>query len=150
MNIDELAEELLKKHRTFSETSQGSINPTELVSMLIAEGNDFKSGIENVYDRVKGSCSMLILTESSIIVARDKLGRTPIIIGKNEDAFSATFETCAFPNLDYEIEKYVGPGEIIEITADGYQQLKKPNDKMQICSFLWVLLWLSTIVLRTY
>jgi amidophosphoribosyltransferase len=138
VNIDELAEELLKRHRTFSETSQGSINPTELVSMLIAEGNDFKSGIENVYDRVKGSCSMLILTESSIIVARDKLGRTPIIIGKNENAFSATFETCAFPNLDYEIEKYVGPGEIIEITADGYQQLKKPNDKMQICSFLWV------------
>lgn len=138
VNIDELAEELLKRHRTFSETSQGSINPTELVSMLIAEGKDFKSGIENVYDRVKGSCSMLILTESSIIVARDKLGRTPIIIGKKEDAFSATFETCAFPNLDYEIEKYVGPGEIIEIKANGYQQLKKPNEKMQICSFLWV------------
>ncbi|OFX88184.1 MAG: amidophosphoribosyltransferase [Bacteroidetes bacterium GWF2_33_16] len=138
VNIDELAEELLKRHRTFSETSQGSINPTELVSMLIAEGKDFKSGIENVYNRVKGSCSMLILTETSIIAARDKLGRTPIIIGKNEYAYSATFETCAFPNLNYEIDKYIGPGEIIEITSDGYQQLRKPNDKMQICSFLWV------------
>jgi len=106
--------------------------------MLIAEGEDFKSGIENVYDKVKGSCSMLVLTENSIIAARDKLGRTPIIIGKKEDTYAVTFETCAFPNLGYEIEKYIGPGEIVEITADGYRQIRKPNDKMQICSFLWV------------
>ncbi|MGE0088449.1 MAG: amidophosphoribosyltransferase [Bacteroidales bacterium] len=137
-NLDELAEELLNKHRTFTELSQGSINPTELISMLIVEGSDFKSGVENVFNRVKGSCSMLIITESSIIAARDKLGRTPIIIGKKQGAYSATFETCAFPNLGYEIEKYLGPGEIVEITADGYTQLRKPNDKMQICSFLWV------------
>lgn len=137
-NLEELAEELLKKHRTFSELSQGSVNPTELVSMLIAEGKDFTSGIENVYNRVNGSCSMLVLTESSIIAARDKLGRTPIIIGKKSDAYAASFETCAFPNLDYEIDKYIGPGEIVEITIDGYKQLRKPNDKMQICSFLWV------------
>jgi len=138
VNIDELTESLLKQHRTFSEMSQGSTNPTELVSMLIAEGEDFKSGIENVYDKVKGSCSILILTENSIIAARDKLGRTPIIIGKKEDTYAVTFETCAFPNLGYEIEKYIGPGEIVEITADGYHQIRKPNDKMQICSFLWV------------
>lgn len=137
-NLDELAGELLNKHRTFTELSQGSLNPTELISMLIVEGNDFKSGIENVYNRIKGSCSMLIITESSIIAARDKLGRTPIIIGKKQGAYSATFETCAFPNLGFEIEKYLGPGEIVEITADGYTQLRKPNDKMQICSFLWV------------
>jgi len=138
VNIDELTESLLKQHRTFSEMSQGSTNPTELVSMLIAEGEDFKSGIENVYDRVKGSCSILILTENSIIAARDKLGRTPIIIGKKEDTYAVTFETCAFPNLGYEIEKYIGPGEIVEIKTDGYHQIRKPNDKMQICSFLWV------------
>jgi len=138
VNINELTESLLKQNRTFSEMSQGSTNPTELVSMLIAEGEDFKSGIENVYDKVKGSCSMLILTENSIIAARDKLGRTPIIIGKKEDTYAVTFETCAFPNLGYEIEKYIGPGEIVEITADGYRQIRKPNDKMQICSFLWV------------
>ncbi|MDX9696143.1 MAG: amidophosphoribosyltransferase [Bacteroidales bacterium] len=137
-NLDELAGELLNKHRTFTELSQGSLNPTELISMLIVEGNDFKSGIENVYNRIKGSCSMLIITESSIIAARDKLGRTPIIIGKKQGAYSATFETCAFPNLGFEIEKYLGPGEIVEITADGYTQLRKPNNKMQICSFLWV------------
>jgi len=138
VNIDELTESLLKQHRTFSEMSQGSTNPTELVSMLIAEGEDFKSGIENVYDKVKGSCSILILTENSIIAARDKLGRTPIIIGKKEDTYAVTFETCAFPNLGYEIEKYIGPGEIVEIKTDGYHQIRKPNDKMQICSFLWV------------
>lgn len=137
-NLDELASELLNKHRTFTELSQGSLNPTELISMLIVEGSNFKSGIENVYNRIKGSCSMLIITESSIIAARDKLGRTPIIIGKKQGAYSATFETCAFPNLGYEIEKYLGPGEIVEITADGYTQLREPNDKMQICSFLWV------------
>ncbi len=138
VNIDELANQLLSQYKTFSETSQGSINPTELVAMLIAEGKDFKSGIENVYGRVKGSCSMLILTENKLIAARDKLGRTPIIIGKKEDGYSATFETCAFPNLNFEIEKYLGPGEIVEINANGYNQLRKPNDKMQICSFLWV------------
>ena len=138
VNIDELEERFMKQHRTFSENSQGSVNATELVAMLIAEGKDFTEGIQNVYDLVKGSCSMMILTEKSIIIARDKLGRTPIIIGKKEGAYATTFETCAFPNLGYEIEKYLGPGEIVEITADGYTQLRKPNEKMQVCSFLWV------------
>jgi amidophosphoribosyltransferase len=106
--------------------------------MLIAEGEDFVSGIENVYNRVKGSCSMLILTETGIIAARDRLGRTPIVIGKKPGSYAATFETCAFPNLGFETEKFLGPGEIVSITADGYEQLRKPNEKMQICSFLWV------------
>lgn len=81
---------------------------------------------------------MLILTGNKIIAARDKLGRTPIVIGKKEYAYAAAFETCSFSNLDFEIEKFLGPGEVVEITADGYQQLRKPNEKMQICSFLWV------------
>jgi len=138
VNIDELEERFIKQHRTFSETSQGSINPTELVSMLIAEGNTFLEGIENVYNSIKGSCSMLILTEDGLLAARDKLGRTPIILGKKENGYAASFETCAFSNLDYEIEKYLGPGEVVKITADGHEQLRKPNEKMQICSFLWV------------
>lgn len=137
-NIDELEKRYMEQHRTFSETSQGDINPTELVAMLIAESKDFVSGIENVYDKVKGSCSILILTEDEIIVARDKLGRTPIIIGKKNTGYAAAFETCAFPNLGYEIEYFLGPGEIVKITADGYEQLRKPNEKMQVCSFLWV------------
>jgi amidophosphoribosyltransferase len=138
LNIIELEKRCLKLRHTFTETSHGSINPTELVAMLIAEGDDFASGIQNVYNLVKGSCSILILTENSIIAARDKLGRTPIILGKKKDAHAVTFETCAFPNLDYEVERYLGPGEILRITADGYEQLRKPNDKCQICSFLWV------------
>lgn len=137
-NIEELEERFMKMRRTFAETSQGSVNPTELVAMLIAEGEDFVSGIENVFNLVKGSCSILILTENNIIAARDRLGRTPIVIGKNTNGYAVSFETCAFPNLNFEIEKYLGPGEVVSLTADGYEQLRKPNEKMQVCSFLWV------------
>lgn len=138
VNIDDLEESYMQEHRTFSETSQGSVNPTELVAMLIADCKDFVSGIENVYDKVKGSCSILVLTNNGILAARDKLGRTPIIIGKKNTGYAVTFETCAFPNLGYETEYYLGPGEIVKITAEGYEQLRKPNEKMQICAFLWV------------
>jgi len=138
LNIEELEQRYMKMKRTFVENSQGAINPTEIISMLISEGDDFVSGIKNVFNLVKGSCSLILLTENGIIAARDKLGRTPIIIGKKEDAFAVTFETCAFANLGYEIDKYIGPGEIVKITAEGHEQLKKPEEKMQICSFLWV------------
>jgi amidophosphoribosyltransferase len=138
VNAEEIERYFLDNHHTFSETSQGTVNPTEMIAMLIAEGKDFLSGVENVAERIKGSCSMLILTENGIIAARDKLGRTPVIIGKKEGAYAVTFETCAFSNLDYEIERYLGPGEVVKLTADGYEQLRKPNEKMQICSFLWV------------
>ncbi|MFO8001913.1 MAG: amidophosphoribosyltransferase [Marinilabilia sp.] len=137
-NIDELESHFMKHRSTFSETSQGMVNPTEVVAKLIAECDDFKSGINNVFDRIKGSCSLLVLTENSLIAARDKLGRTPIVIGKKRDGFAASFETCAFPNLDFEIDYYMGPGEIVEITADGYIRLRAPNNKLQICTFLWV------------
>ena len=137
-NIDELEKELLAANRHFSELSSGKTNQTELVALLITQGKDFVEGIENVYNRIKGSCSMLLLTEDAILVARDKLGRTPIVIGKKDGAYAATSESSSFPNLDYEIEHYVGPGEIIRMTADGLEQLRKPNEKKQICSFLWV------------
>ena len=118
--------------------SMGKTNPTELVALLIVQGKDFVDGIENVFNKIKGSCSMLILTEDGIIVARDKWGRTPIIIGKKDGAYAATSESSSLPNLDFEIDKYVGPGEILRMRADGLEQLRKPNEKMQICSFLWV------------
>jgi len=137
-NLDALESKFLKNHQHFSETSQGGVNPTELVAMLITEGTDFVSGIENVFSSVKGSCSMLLLTESGIIAARDKLGRHPIIIGKNENGYAVASETCSFANLDFETDQFIGPGEIVLLTADGCQQLRKPNDKMQVCSFLWV------------
>lgn len=137
-NAEELEQECLKNRRTFAETSQGSVNPTELISILIADGDDLVSGIENVFNKVKGSCSILILIDDTIIAARDKLGRTPVIIGKNSHGYAIASETCSFANLDFEIEKYLGPGEIVRITADGFEQLRKPNEKMQICAFLWV------------
>ena len=122
----------------FAEMSMGKTNPTELVALLIVQGKNFIEGIENVYNKVKGSCSMLILTEDGIIAARDKWGRTPIVIGKKEGAYAATSESSSLPNLDYEIDRFVGPGEIIRIHSGGLEQLRKPNEKMQVCSFLWV------------
>jgi amidophosphoribosyltransferase len=138
VNAEELEKEFLDGHRTFSETSQGSVNPTELIAMLIADGHDFVSGIENVFNKIKGSCSILILTENEIIAARDKLGRTPVVIGRNGNGIVVASESCSFANLDYEINKYIGPGEIVRITADGVVQLRKPNKEMQVCAFLWV------------
>lgn len=137
-NSNELEAYFLNHRSTFSETSQGMVNPTELVAKIIAECEDFKSGINNVFHKIEGSCSLLILTEDRLIAARDKLGRTPIVIGRKKGAFAASFETSAFPNLGFETEHFMGPGEIVEITADGYEQLQKPGNKMQICSFLWV------------
>ncbi len=137
-NIEELAARALENKRHFSEMSGGATNPTELVGMLICEKSSFEEGIANAQTAIKGSCSMLLLTDNGIYAARDKLGRTPIVIGKKAGAFAASSETCAFPNLGYEIHKYLGPGEIVYMTAEGCEQMKKPGDRMQICSFLWV------------
>jgi amidophosphoribosyltransferase len=137
-NIDELEKELLAQGEHFGELSSGKTNPTELIALLIVRGKNFVEGIENVYNKVKGSCSMLILTEDGIIAARDKWGRTPIVIGKKEGAYAATSESTAFPNLDFTIDRYIGPGEIVRLRPDGIEQMRKPEERMQICSFLWV------------
>ncbi len=138
VNADELEQQFLSKRHHFSEMSQSSVNPTELIVKLICEGDDFLSGIQTFYDKVKGSSSILILTKDCIYAARDKYGRTPVIIGKNTDGYSVSSETCAFANLNYSTEYYLGPGEVVKITSDGYEQLQAPGKKMQICSFLWV------------
>ena len=137
-NMEELAHQLLSENMHLSEFSSGRINPTELVALLIIKGKDFVSGIENVYHNIKGSCSMLLLTEDGIIAARDSWGRTPIVVGRKQGAMAVTSESTAFPNLEYETCHFVGPGEIIRITSDSMEQLRKPNKRMQVCSFLWV------------
>lgn len=137
-NIKELEEDLLAQNQHFSEMSLNVTNQTELVALLITQGKDFVDGIEQVFNSIKGSCSMLLLTENGIIAARDKWGRTPIIVGKNDDGYAVTSESSSLPNLGYQIERYIGPGEIIRIHEDRIEQLRKPNEKMQICSFLWV------------
>ena len=137
-NLEELTKELLSKNMHFAELSQSSTNQTELVALLIIQANSFKEGIENVFHHIKGSCSMLILTENELICARDSWGRTPIIIGKKDGAYAASSESTSFPNLDFEECYNVGPGEIISLTADSMKQLRPANRKMQVCSFLWV------------
>ena len=137
-NMEEIADELLASGYVLTEFSSGRINPTELVGQLIIKGKTFVEGIEHVYKTVKGSCSMLILTDTEIIAARDFWGRTPIIIGKKEGAMAATSESSAFPNLGFDIEYFVGPGEIVRLTADGMEILRKAEENMQICAFLWI------------
>ena len=137
-NITELEHRLPKECLHFGELSSGDTNPTELIALLITQGKTFVEGIENVYNSIQGSCSLLILTEDGIIAARDKLGRTPLIIGKKEGAYAVSSESTSFPNLDYETVRDLGPAEIVKITADGVTQLKAPGEDMQICAFLWV------------
>lgn len=137
-NLEELEKRALKNHLHFAELSGGGVNPTELVSMIICEGDSFLEGIQNVYNLVKGSCSMILLTDHGIYAARDKLGRTPIIIGKNTGGYAVASETISFANLVYDTEYFLGPGEVVHVTAEGYEQLKAPEEKMQICAFLWV------------
>jgi amidophosphoribosyltransferase len=138
VNIAELEEKILGQKKHFTENFEGNINPTEVVANLICEKETFEDGIENVFDNIKGSCSLMVLTERGIIAARDKLGRTPVVLGKKEGAYAIASESCSFPNTGFEIEYYLGSGEIVEVTADGFTQLRKPGDKMQICAFLWV------------
>lgn len=137
-NLRDIADELLEKRMHLSEMSQNTINQTELIALLINMGNTFVDGINLVYQKVKGSCSILILTEDGIIAARDALGRTPIVIGKKEGAYAVTSESTSLPNLEYQPVRDVGPGEIVRLWADKVEVLQKPFSRCQICSFLWV------------
>ena len=150
-NLREIADELLAQRMHLSEQSANNLNQTELVALIINMGNTFVDGINLVYQKIKGSCSMLILTEDGIIAARDFLGRTPIVIGKKEvhrlspigtdefiQAFAASSETTSFPNLEYKAVRDVGPGEIVRLHADGFEVLQPAFKRCQICSFLWV------------
>ena len=154
-NLREIADELLSQRMHLSEMSANNINQTELVALLINMGNSFVDGINRVYQKIKGSCSMLILTEDGIIAARDFLGRTPIVIGKKEEctqkrlqngelvewhlsSYAVSSESTSFPNLGYKSVRDVGPGEIIHLRADGFEVLQPAFKRCQICSFLWV------------
>ncbi len=138
-NIDELVARAFKaKCLHFSEMRGGEINPTELVAAIIDQKDTFEDGIRHVGEMIRGSCSILLLTDHCVLAARDKFGRTPIALGRKPGAYAASLETCAFPNLDFEIDRYLGPGEIVRITADGFETVVPPGDRLQICSFLWV------------
>ncbi|WP_270776669.1 amidophosphoribosyltransferase [Segatella buccae] len=137
-NLEAIAGEMLAKRMHLSEMSANQINQTEMVALLINMGDSFVEGINKVYEKIEGSCSMLILTEDGIIAARDFMGRTPIVIGRKDGAYAATSETTSFPNLDYQVVRDLGPGEIVRLTAGGMEVLQEPSRRKQVCSFLWV------------
>jgi amidophosphoribosyltransferase len=139
-NIEELTREAYKNATHFSEMSGDETNPTELVATLIGQEKTFEDGLLNVQEKIKGSCSILLLTDHGIYAARDRFGRTPVILGENKatGAVAVTMETAAFPNLDYEVLRELGPGEVVLINHDGIEQKCEPRKDMKICTFLWV------------
>lgn len=134
-NIDDLARRASKKGVHFTEMSGVGVNPKELAATLINEGSSFMEGIRNAQDRIDGSCTILLLTEEGLYAARDRLGRTPIVIGEKPGNYAGTLETCAFPNLEYEVTKYLGPGEVVLLTQDRVEQKKTPSSYRYAVSF---------------
>lgn len=137
-NAKEITEEILKGNTHFFEMSNGEINATELVAAIINQKENFIDGIRYAQEIIEGSMSMLILTPKGIYLARDKFGRTPIVVGKKENARCAAFEDFSYFNLGYTTERELGPGEIAIMTADSLKTLVAPGDKMKICTFLWI------------
>lgn len=137
-NASELAKELYKKGGSFSEVTDGSVNTAELIGKLILQGADLPDGIDHMFSRIEGSCSLLLLTKEGIYAARDRLGYSPLTIGKKEGEWAVTTESSAFRNLGFKVEKYLEPGEIVLITKDGPKIKKAGSKTNQICSFLWI------------
>lgn len=138
-NIKELTQRAFDEGGThFAEAADGAVSPTELMVTLINRKSNFTDGIRYAQEQIQGSCSLLLLTPDGIYAARDRYGRTPIIIGKKKGAFAATMESCAFFNLDYQFEKELAPGEIVLITEAGIEQKYAGGKEMKMCAFLWV------------
>jgi amidophosphoribosyltransferase len=137
-NADDIVERVLSKHRAhFMEMSSGKVNATELVASIIAARDNLLDGIKAAQEMVDGSLTMLIMTKDGIYASRDRLGRTPLIIGKKEDGYCASFESFAYQNLGYSDAYELGPNEIVYITADGYETVSPAGKEMKICAFLW-------------
>lgn len=138
-NTDTLAKNLLDSGGgTFAEMVGERINEAELVAKMIARCDSIVEGIRHVFDAIEGSCSMLLMTREGIYAARDRLGYTPLAIGRKDDTWAVASETCAFHNLDFSIEKVLGAGEIVLLTDKGAQSCQEPEDRKQVCTFLWI------------
>ena len=137
-NQEELAERYMSTNGHFSAMTGGKINSTELLAALIAQKNSFVEGIRFVQEVIKGSASILILKDDgTLIAARDRLGRTPVVLGQGEEGYCVSFESFAYQKLGYRDLRELGPAEIVEITPDGVEQLSPPGKDMRICAFLW-------------
>ena len=137
-NADEIVENIIQKGTHFFEMQNGEINPTELVAAIINQKENFIEGIRYAQEIIEGSLSMLILTPRGIYAARDKLGRTPIVIGKKADGYCLSFESFAYLNLGYQDYRELGPGEVVVVDTDSVRTLAEPGKKMKICTFLWI------------
>lgn len=139
-NADELVESRFASGgRQFMAMGSGKVNDTELISALINQKDSFVEGIKYAQDMVDGSLTLLIMTDSGeIIAARDKMGRLPLLLGKNDEGYCVAFESFAYHKIDYSDAYELGPGEIVHITADGFKTISPAGDDMKICSFLWV------------
>jgi amidophosphoribosyltransferase len=137
-NAEKLADELYKEGRSFSEVNDGSVNTTELVAKLILHGKDITSGIEYMFSKISGSCSLLILTKEGIYAARDRLGYTPLTVGCRDRDWAITTESSAFRNLGFAVKKYLEPGEIVLIDKNGLKPKRAGKKTNQICAFLWI------------
>lgn len=138
-NMDTITEQLFKSgHTHFMEMTTGEINATELVATLINQKENLVEGIKYAQETIDGSMTLTVLTPRGIYIARDKLGRTPVALGKKEDAYCASFESFAYLNLGYEEYRELGPGEIVVMTPEAVITLEQPGKEMKICTFLWV------------
>jgi amidophosphoribosyltransferase len=138
-NLEQLTSQMLARNGThFTQIRDGVINPTELVTNLIDGESTFEDGVFHAQSLIDGSCSLLILDKDGIVAARDRLGRTPVAIGGKNGAHAVSMETSAFPNLGYEVEHELGPGEVVRVTSDGVESLVPPGEQSQVCSFLWI------------
>ena len=138
-NMEELVEHSFKNGSThFLEMSGGKINATELVGAIISQADSLVEGLKLAQEKIKGSMTILLLTPEGIYISRDRLGRTPAIIGRKDGAFCVSFESFAYINLGYSDYKELGPGEIVYITPESVETVGQPFEKMKICSFLWV------------
>ena len=138
-NLEELVQDCYESgHTQFMAMSGSAVNPTELVAALVNRKSTFAEGIRFAQEKVEGSMTILILTPDGIYAARDRMGRTPVIIARKENAFCASFESFACVNLGYEVHKELGPAEIVYFTADNCKTVAEPGEEMKICSFLWV------------
>ena len=137
-NLDSLSAELLREGHSFGEMSSGGVNSVELAAKLINRAKDIVDGIEKMYDKIKGSASLLLMTETGVYAARDRLGRTPLVVGEKGGDFAMATETCSFLNLGFKIIKYLEPGETVFLGRDGLKQKMAGKSASQICAFLWV------------
>lgn len=137
-NMEELKQECFENGKVqFLESSHGVLNQTEMVAAIINLKDNVLDGLKNAQEKIKGSMSILLLFKDKIYASRDKLGRTPIVVGKKRGAYCVSFESSAYLNLGYKFVKELGPGEIVSITPDEVVTLKEPGKEMKICSFLW-------------